>query len=84
MTAHTLYVALPFTRTKEGYFVAGEAKECACAEAAATAAELMTSTSAGAVAFARAIDPAIGTCSTARVLRIVGEVPKLGYLLEAA
>lgn len=84
MTAHTVYVALPFKRTKEGHLVADKAIECACAEMAAEEAQRMTGHFAGAVAFARAVDPALGVCSTARLLSRLGEVPKLDYLVEAA
>ena len=84
MTAHTLYVALPIKRTKEGFLVAGEAKHSDCAEIAAREAEGMTSTYAGAIAFYRRMDAALGRCGSANLLSSLGEVPKLQYLLHAS
>lgn len=84
MSTHTYYVALPFKRSKEGHLVAGEAKECACAESATKQAEELSGTAAGVVAFSRMIDPMLGTCKNGRLLRSIGEVPNLSYLLGAA
>lgn len=81
MTAQIYYVALPFRRSKEGYLIAGEAKECASADSAASTAERLSASCSGAIAFSQKIDPTTGTCETGRLLRSIGEVPKLGYLL---
>ena len=84
MSAHTFFVALPFRHTIDGHLIAGEAKECGCAEAAVAEAEQMSSSADGAVAFSRVIDPMLGTCARAHLLATIGHVPELGYLLGTA
>lgn len=60
MSKITYYVVLPFMETKEG-FVAQEAMEALTAAAAAVSrARHITNGNAGAVAFARSGDPAVG------------------------
>lgn len=81
MALRTFYVALAFSRSKEGHLVAGEACPCPCAATAARRAETMRSSSIGAIAFSREIDDDTGHCSNAAVLSALGEVPRLDYLL---
>ena len=70
----TYYVALPFVRTDDGEVVAGEAKELRTAGAAVREAQRMALTAAGAVAFSRTGDPAMGEFEDAVVIRRFGEV----------
>ena len=83
MTSQTYYIALPFKRSIEGHLVGGEARECPCAETATVAAEAFSDAYVGAVAFSRRIDPASGRCQNTHLLRSIGDVPNLGYLLGA-
>ncbi len=78
----TYYVALPFVRTEDGDLVAGEAQERQTASAALAEARRMAEKAAGAVAFSRQGDPAIGEFDDAKVLQTFGEVPSLEDLLS--
>ena len=77
----TYYVALPFVRSEDGDLVAGEAQERQTASAALAEARRMAEKAAGAVAFSRQGDPAIGEFDDAKVLQTFGEVPSLDDLL---
>ncbi len=81
MAAVTYYVALPFMRTEDGTLVAGEAQEKQTATAAINEARRLAEKTAGAVAFARAGDPATGEFEDAQVLKTFGAVPSLDDLL---
>jgi hypothetical protein len=70
----TYFVALPFTRTDDGEVVAGDAKELRTAGAAVREAQRMALAAAGAVAFSRAGDPALGEFEEAVVIQRFGEV----------
>ena len=79
----TYYVALPFTRTDEGELVAGEAEERQTASAAVSAAANLARTHAGAVAFSRTGDPAIGEFTDAVVIKSFGDVLSLEEMLSS-
>ena len=72
----TYYVALPFVRTEDGV-APGEAQEMPSEGAAIRRAEAMArvATNAGALAFKRSGDPAMGSFSDAVVLKTFGDVP---------
>jgi hypothetical protein len=72
----TYFVALPFDVTNEGV-IAGEAIECPSPAAAIGCAQGLWKIlgHAGAVAFSRTGDPAIGEFSDATLLRKFGNVP---------
>jgi hypothetical protein len=72
----TYYVALPFLRTEDGP-APGEAQEMPNEAAAIRRAEAMArdATHAGALAFKRSGDPAMGSFNDAVVLKTFGEVP---------
>ena len=70
----TYYVALPFIRTDDGEIVAGEPRELRTAGAAVREAQRMAMNAAGAVAFSRTGDPALGEFDNAVVIRRFGEV----------
>jgi hypothetical protein len=72
----TYYVALPFVRTEDG-LAPGEAQEMPNEAAAIRRAEAMArdTTYAGALAFKRSGDPAMGSFNDAVVLKTFGEVP---------
>ena len=74
--AVTYYVALPFVRTENGV-APGEAREMPSESAAIRRAEAMErdASNAGALAFKRSGDPAMGTFSDAVILKTFGEVP---------
>jgi hypothetical protein len=74
--AVTYYVALPFIRTEDGV-APGDAQEMPSESAALRRAEAMArqSSNAGALAFKRSGDPAMGNFSDAVVLKTFGEVP---------
>lgn len=76
MPSVTYYVALPFVRTADGELMTGEARECASAGVAIAAARGMAlrSDAAGAVAFSRTGDPALGEFSDAELIEKFGEV----------
>ncbi len=75
MAAVTYYVALPFTRSEDGDLVAGEPAERQSAGAAIREARRMAATAAGAVAFSRTGDPAVGEFEDAVVIERFGDVP---------
>jgi hypothetical protein len=81
--AVTYYVALPFTWDFEGRLVPGEAKQCPTARSAAWHARRLAETAAGAVAFSRTGDPAIGEFADAVVIESFGEVQSLDDLIDA-
>jgi hypothetical protein len=70
----TYYVVVPFDRNGEGDLTAGEAKEVPSATAAERQAQSIARTHAGAVAFSRTGDPAIGEFQDAVVVAQFGEV----------
>ena len=78
----TYYVALPFVRNEEGDLVPGEAQDRQSASAAESLARKMAETSAGAVAFSRTGELAIGEFDDAVVIRSFGEVPSMEELLS--
>ena len=73
----TYYVALPFVRTEDGV-APGEAQEMPNEGAAIRRAEAMSrdAANAGALAFKRSGDPAMGNFGDATILKSFGEVPK--------
>jgi hypothetical protein len=70
----TYYVVVPFDLSPEGNLTAGEAKEAPSAAAAERQARAIVRTHAGAVAFWRTGDPAIGEFPDAVILAQFGEV----------
>jgi hypothetical protein len=74
--AVTYFVALPFIRTEDGA-VPGQAQEMPSEFAAVRRAELMSRdpANAGALAFKRSGDPALGVFDEATILRTFGDVP---------
>jgi hypothetical protein len=78
MPAVTYYVALPYIRTEDGDFLAGDPKEMQSADAARQEAARMALGTAGAVAFSRTGDPSTGEFDEANVLATFGEVGDLG------
>ncbi|ACK51703.1 conserved hypothetical protein [Methylocella silvestris BL2] len=81
MAEVTYYVALPFIRTDDGDLVPGEAKEFQSAGAAVSEAQRMAFKAAGAVAFSRSGDPALGEFQDAVVIQRFGDVPDVDALL---
>jgi hypothetical protein len=75
MAAITYFVALPFQRTDDGDLVPGEAVECQSQFRAVREAERLARTCAGAVAFSRTGDPAIGEFSDAEIIKRFGDLP---------
>ena len=73
--AVTYYVALPFVRSEDGELAPGEAFEVQSEAAAKSRAKLMAINSAGAIAFARTGDPALGEFRPAVILARYGEMP---------
>jgi hypothetical protein len=71
----TYYVVLAFVRDQDGELVAEEGVEVPSALAASRRAQAMLPGKAGAVAFSRSGDPAIGEFADALVLGLYGEVP---------
>ena len=71
----TYYVALPFVLSDEGDLVSGEAKDFQSSSSALRAAQLMAKTNAGAIAFSRTGDPALGEFEPAVILARYGETP---------
>jgi hypothetical protein len=69
----TYYVALPFVRSEEGDLVAGEPRDYQLANAAVRGARSMAAISAGAIAFSRTGNPAIGEFQPAHILARFGE-----------
>jgi hypothetical protein len=70
----TYYVVVPFDRDAAGDLAAGEAAEAPSASAAARKARALALSHAGALAFSRTGDPAIGEFRDAEVLAEFGEV----------
>jgi hypothetical protein len=75
MSTVTYYVVVPFIRTEEG-LVAEDAAEAPSRAAAIGRARMVAAKKAGAVAFARTGDPALGEFKDAEVLAKFGEVPE--------
>ena len=71
----TYFVALPFVRDEDGELVAEEGVEAQSAIAAQRRAQAMLAKKAGAVAFSRTGDPAIGEFEDAIILGSYGETP---------
>ena len=69
----TYYVALPFIRSEDGDLVAGEARDYQFANAAIRGARSMAAINAGAIAFSRTGDPAVGEFQPAHILARFGE-----------
>ena len=80
MPSVTYYAALPFTRGEDGDLAPGEALECQTSRAALREAARMAACSAGAVAYSRTGDPAIGEFDDAKILEIFGETPAFDAL----
>jgi hypothetical protein len=76
----TYYVVVPFDRDASGDLNAGEAAEAPSASAAERKARALALSHAGAVAFSRTGDPAIGEFRDAVVLAQFGEV-EMGALI---
>jgi hypothetical protein len=73
----TYYVALPFIRTADEVLAAGQPVEAPShAAAVSQARRLMANGSAGAIAFARTGDPALGEFKDAEILAKFGDVPE--------
>jgi hypothetical protein len=72
--AVTYYVVVPFDRDESGNIVAGEGQEAPSASAAERKARSLALERAGAVAFSRTGDPAMGEFQDAVVLAQFGEV----------
>jgi hypothetical protein len=70
----TYYVAVPFDRNEEGELTAGEAVELPSGPAAERKARSLAAEHAGAVAFSRTGNPAIGEFHDATLLAKFGEV----------
>jgi len=74
--AVTYYVAIPFVRSEDGELVAGEAIEVqGGVPAAISKAGQLSIKNAGAIAFARTGDPALGEFQPAIILARYGETP---------
>lgn len=71
----TYFVVLPFVRDEDGELVAEEGVEAQSAISAQRRAQAMLAKKAGAVAFSRTGDPAIGEFDDAVVLGCYGETP---------
>jgi hypothetical protein len=73
----TYYVALPFVRSDDGV-APGEAMECQSESQALIRASAMSRNpaNAGAIAFKRSGDPAVGDFGDAIVIKAFGEVPE--------
>jgi len=69
----TYFVALPFVQTEEGDLVPGEARDFQSATAAIRGARSMAAVSAGALAFSRTGDPAVGEFQPADILARFGQ-----------
>jgi hypothetical protein len=79
----TYYVVLPFIRNEDGELVAEEGVEAPSAFSAQRRAQAMLGKKAGAIAFSRTGDPAIGEFQDAVILGRYGEVPgDLSVLME--
>ncbi len=75
MTNVTYYVVLPFVRDDDGELVAEEAIEAQSAFSAQRRAQALIGKKAGAIAFSRAGDPALGEFEDAIILGRYGETP---------
>lgn len=85
MGSVTYFVVLPIIRNEEGDLVAEDGQEAPSAFAAQRRAQALIGKKAGAIAFSRTGDPAIGEFDDAVVLSRFGEVPDdLTFLMEAS
>lgn len=75
MASVTYFVVLPFVRDVDGELVAEEGKEAPNGFAAKARACAMIGPKAGAIAFSRTGDPAMGDFEDAVILGRYGEVP---------
>jgi hypothetical protein len=75
MSTVTYFVVLPFVRI-EDVLVAEDAAEAPSRAAAISRARMVVGQKAGAVAFARTGDPALGEFTDAEVLAKFGDVPE--------
>lgn len=75
MAKLTYFVALRFDRNDEGEFRVGDAEECPTAGSAINRAGHMVQQGAGAIAFSRTGDPAMGEFEAAEILQQFGDVP---------
>lgn len=71
----TYYVVLPFVRDEDGELVAEEGVEAQSAFSAQRRAQAMVGKKAGAVAFSRTGDPAVGEFEDAVILGRYGDTP---------
>ena len=71
----TCFVVLPFVRDEDGELVAEEGVEAPSASSAQRRAQAMLGKKAGAIAFSRTGDPAIGEFADAIILGRYGDVP---------
>lgn len=71
----TYYVVLPFVRDDDGELIAEEAVEAQSAFSAQRCAQALIAKKAGAIAFSRTGDPALGEFEDAVILGRYGETP---------
>ncbi|MFO1117712.1 MAG: hypothetical protein U1E28_18680 [Beijerinckiaceae bacterium] len=71
----TYFVVLPLVRNEDGDLVAEEGQEAPTAAAAQLRAQAMVGKKAGAIAFSRSGDPAVGEFEDAIVLGRYGDAP---------
>ncbi len=74
MSNVTYFVALPFECNEEGELVVGEPREAQSEHGARRIAAALATEKAGAIAFSRTGDPAIGEFEDAVILASYGEV----------
>ena len=85
MGSVTYFVVLPIIRNEEGDLVAEDGQEAPSAFAAQRRAQALVSKKAGAIAFSRSGDPAVGEFEDAVVLGRYGEAPDdLHALMDGA
>lgn len=75
MASVTYFVVLPFVRDTDGELVAEEAAEAPNGHSATSRARSMVGRKAGAIAFSRTGDPALGDFEDAVILGRYGETP---------
>lgn len=85
MAIVTYFVVLPIVRNEDGDLVAEDGQEAPTAFAAQRRAQAMVGRKAGAVAFSRTGDPAVGEFDDAVILGRYGEAPDdLAFLMDCA
>ena len=80
----TYFVVLPFVRDENDELIAEDGVEAPSAFSAQRRAQAMLGKKAGAIAFSRTGDPAIGEFQDAVILGLYGEVPGEPSVLMAA